>query len=69
MNKKIMNIICCPVCKNDLELNSVNQDLNEIIEGDLYCKNCDFHYPINDGIPNLLPPEYHTRSDEERNNE
>ena len=66
---KLLEIICCPVCKNDLKLSTVSQTKSEILEGDLYCKTCDFHYPINDGIPNLLPPEYHTPSDQESHDE
>jgi uncharacterized protein YbaR (Trm112 family) len=29
----------------------------EIVAGFLYCKKCDYRYPIEDSIPNLLPPE------------
>jgi len=54
-----MDIICCPVCKSDLELKAGKQEGTEIFEGELVCQNCNFSYPIEDGIPNLLPPEYH----------
>ena len=54
-----MDILCCPVCKTDLELTVTKQEANEIIEGTLLCKNCETPYPIEEGIPNLLPPEYH----------
>ncbi|XGI84310.1 methytransferase partner Trm112 [Halorutilales archaeon Cl-col2-1] len=64
MKPDLMDIICCPVCKSDLEL-TVNEedDDGEIIEGSLYCENCDETYPIEDGIPNLLPPDM--REDDE----
>jgi uncharacterized protein YbaR (Trm112 family) len=52
-----MEIICCPVCKGDLELKVVKKDGNEITDGTLTCRKCDFPYPIEDGIPNLLPPD------------
>jgi len=32
-------------------------DDGEVIRGYLYAKSLDFRYPIEDGIPNLLPPE------------
>ena len=52
-----MDILACPVCKGKLELEVDKEDKAEIITGSLYCRRCDLHYPISDGIPNLLPPE------------
>lgn len=52
-----MEILCCPVCKGDLDLNIKKESGSEIIEGSLHCKKCNENYPIEDGIPNLLPPE------------
>lgn len=49
-----MEILCCPVCKGDLELEIEKEDRNEIINGKLVCKKCG-EYKIEDGIPNLLP--------------
>jgi uncharacterized protein YbaR (Trm112 family) len=67
MNIKLMKIICCPVCKNELIMDIINQTAEEIIEGTLYCKNCDFSFPIEKGIPNLLPPEFNEHSNSEDN--
>jgi uncharacterized protein YbaR (Trm112 family) len=50
-----MDILCCPVCKGDLILNVVEEDENEILEGELLCSVCEVKYPIHEGIPNLLP--------------
>ncbi len=52
-----MEILCCPVCKGDLDLTVKKESGDEVIEGILYCKKCNENYPIEDGIPNLLPPE------------
>ena len=57
MKDSLMEIICCPVCKGDLELKVEKRSEKEIISGTLTCKKCDFPYPIEDGIPNLLPPD------------
>lgn len=57
MKDSLMDIICCPVCKGDLELVVKKRDKTEIVEGSLICHKCDFPYPIEDGIPNLLPPD------------
>ena len=57
MKKDIMKILCCPVCKGDLELRIAKEDDREVLEGTLHCAKCSEDYPIQDGIPNLLPPE------------
>jgi uncharacterized protein YbaR (Trm112 family) len=50
-----MDILCCPVCKGDLILTVVREDEKEVIDGTLHCDACSVDYPIQDGIPNLLP--------------
>jgi len=57
MKRQMMDVICCPVCKGDLELKVGKEDKAEILEGFLTCRKCRFDYPISDGIPNLLPPD------------
>ncbi len=52
-----MNILACPVCKGELELNVDEEDEKEVVTGTLYCAKCNVRYPIVDTIPNLLPPE------------
>ncbi|MHC1635320.1 MAG: methytransferase partner Trm112 [Candidatus Methanospirareceae archaeon] len=55
MKRDLMKILACPECKGELELRVEKEEGEEIIEGSLYCKRCDEHYPIEEGIPNLLP--------------
>jgi uncharacterized protein YbaR (Trm112 family) len=57
MRKDLMDILACPVCKSPLELTVEEEEGDEVIKGTLYCKKCDERYPIEDRIPNLLPPE------------
>jgi len=58
MKKELMDILACPMCKGDLELSIQEEDeKGEIVQGSLYCKKCNQIYPIEDSIPNLLPPE------------
>jgi len=57
MNKELMEIIVCPVCKGELQLSIETQEDEEVIAGSLYCPKCQHSYPIEDSIPNLLPPE------------
>lgn len=56
MKRSLLPILCCPVCKGDLELRVVEEKDDEIIEGALLCGACNVEYPIREGIPNLLPP-------------
>jgi len=55
MKKDLLDIICCPTCKGGLELKVDEEEKDEIIEGIFTCKRCNCKYPIEDGIPNLLP--------------
>lgn len=55
MKKDLMDIICCPTCKGDLILTVEKEEKNEIMKGLLTCKKCSVDYPIDEGIPNLLP--------------
>ncbi len=57
MRKKLLEILACPVCKGDLKLEVEEENEEEVISGALICEKCNERYPIEDGIPNLLPPE------------
>ena len=54
-----MDVLACPVCKGELALTVGEEKEKEIIRGLLYCKNGEVSYPIEDVIPNLLPPDNH----------
>ena len=57
MNESMMDILCCPLDKQDLDLEIVRRDDEELLDGRLVCTECGEEYPIEDGIPNLLPPD------------
>ena len=57
MKRDLMDILACPMCKGDLELSVDEENEKEVVTGSLYCAKCDERYPINDAIPNLLPPD------------
>ncbi len=54
-----MDILACPLCKGSLQLSAVEEDEKEVITGALYCARCEVNYPIEQAIPNLLPPQTH----------
>ena len=53
MHNWIASFACCPSCKGDLGLSSVNC---------LRCDSCEAEFPICDGIPLLLPPNSYRES-------
>ena len=55
MRRQLMEILCCPVCRGDLVLSVLEEDDFEIIRGGLFCARCHTEYPIEQGIPDLLP--------------
>ena len=57
MKLELLDLLICPACKAKLVLTATKQDGDEVIEGTLTCESNDHTYPIEDTIPNLLPPE------------
>ena len=57
MKESLMDILCCPLDKSELELHVDEEGDEEVLEGRLVCTECGEEYPIEDGIPNLLPPD------------
>lgn len=63
MKKDLLDILACPVCKHHpLDLNIVQEEGDEVMEGALRCSVCNIDYPIEDSIPNLLPPDEYQES-------
>ena len=56
MRRSLMDILVCPECKGELNLEVKVEQGDEIVEGSLTCHACDETYPIEDTIPNMLPP-------------
>lgn len=48
LDKKLLEILACPVCKKSLEYDEENQKL--------ICE-CGLKYPVRDGIPIMLESE------------
>jgi uncharacterized protein YbaR (Trm112 family) len=57
MRKDMMDILACPVCKGPLTLTVTKEEGDEVVTGSLHCAQCNETYPIEDTIPNLLPPD------------
>ena len=57
MRRDLLPMLCCPVCRGNLALRVEREDAGDIVSGSLECPACPAIYPIEDGIPNLLPTE------------
>lgn len=57
MKESLLDILCCPLDKSELTLEGAEYDNSEVVSGALICTECDERYPIEEGIPNLLPPD------------
>ena len=49
LDKKLLEILCCPKCKGELHYNEANQKL--------ICESCLSKYPVLDDIPVMLIDE------------
>jgi uncharacterized protein len=54
MRSSLLDLICCPICRQGLGLRSEEISLGEIWTGDLICPECLRVYPIIKGIPHLF---------------
>ena len=63
MTKELLEKLCCPIDKHDLEMNIINEtEDGEILEGLLTCPECNRYFPVIYGIPILIPDEYREES-------
>lgn len=68
MNKKLLNILACPIDKYfPLECFELEMKKTDVVEkGVLYCKKCTRFYLVIDQIPILLPDEFRSEQDEKK---
>lgn len=58
MNKKMMDMLVCPIDKQfPLELYETQSRQEVVLEGALFCSKCSRFYPIIEEIPIMLPDE------------
>ena len=69
MKESLLDILRCPLDKHELDLEDATYDESadgdaaaEVVDGTLVCAECGERYPIEDGIPNLLPPDMREES-------
>ena len=47
LSKELLDMLCCPKCKGELQYNGKNNTLT--------CTSCGKVYEVKDDIPNMLP--------------
>jgi SAM-dependent methyltransferase/uncharacterized protein YbaR (Trm112 family) len=57
MKIRVLELVFCPHCKGDLQIEKCIKDSDDITEGILTCVRCSRRYPVIGGIPRLLPDE------------
>ena len=57
MKRSLLDILVCPLCKGELKATVDHEEDGEIVAGSLRCDACAETYPIEDTIPNMLPPD------------
>ena len=59
MRVELLEFLVCPRCQNDLNLlPEYTGSEEDVIEGELECKNCSQIFLIENGIPNLLLDDF-----------
>ena len=58
MNRKMMEILACPIDKHfPLDIFEISSENEVVSEGAIFCPKCSRFYPIIDEIPIMLPDE------------
>lgn len=65
MKRKLLDILACPIDKHyPLELFEVNSEDELIVDGALFCTQCNRYYPIIDEIPVMLPDDLRNKNED-----
>lgn len=57
MKPRLLEYLACPLCQGTLELERTTSRGEEVMEGRLHCRQCGHDFPIQRGIPRLLPTD------------
>ncbi len=63
MDKKLFEVLACPLCKGDLKHQRGGEG---VTAEELVCRPCGLAYPVRDDIPVMLEAEARTLTTDER---
>jgi uncharacterized protein YbaR (Trm112 family)/SAM-dependent methyltransferase len=55
MKRRLLELLCCPMCEGDVTLTAFREDGEQVTEGMLACAACRRTFPIINSIPRMLP--------------
>jgi uncharacterized protein YbaR (Trm112 family) len=59
MTEQLLEKLCCPIDKHDLEITIITEgEEGEILEALMSCPECNRYFPVIYGIPILIPDKY-----------
>ncbi|MDG6907981.1 MAG: Trm112 family protein [Nitrososphaerota archaeon] len=65
MKRKLLDILACPIDKHyPLELFEINSDGDMIVDGAMFCTDCNRYFPIIDEIPVMLPDDLRNKNED-----
>jgi uncharacterized protein YbaR (Trm112 family) len=62
MKHSLLELLCCPACKADLQLSEMSEKDGEVESGSLVCAGCEQAYPVVDFVPRFVPAENYASS-------
>lgn len=62
MKAKLVELLICPECRADLNLEVSTREGDEILAGKLRCSKCGVEFPIHNGIPRFVPSDAYLSS-------
>ena len=62
MRYEMLDLLACPVCRENLSLEVIAENCGEIEAGQLRCRQCDSSYPIVRGIPRFVSDDAYAAS-------
>ncbi|MFH1784732.1 MAG: methyltransferase domain-containing protein [bacterium] len=62
MKDKLLKLLCCPKCKEDLAIHKSEIVSDKIRNGDLQCPVCQIKYPIKNFIPRFVKTDKYVKS-------
>lgn len=62
MQRKLLEILACPKCKGELIISAPDGSAEEVVEGELSCRECGMVYPISNGIARFVPMDNYAAS-------
>ncbi len=65
MNRSLLDLICCPACKGELQTTLADPNIPTIQNGTLTCASCAEQYAVKNGLPILIKTDLQSVSEQD----